>query len=310
MKLKTKLTINPANWQQNKDDLQAVRQAVFIDEQSVPIELEWDEYDDEASHWLAFNDGEPVATVRMLSDGHIGRMAVLKSHRHRGIGRQLLQTVIDDCSRRQLLRGYLYAQAHALGFYQSMGFEIVGDEFMDAGIAHRKMIKTISKQRLLGQHGGRFSVPDLADAVLDLVGQCERQLLIFCYDLDKSLFDRSELIDVVSRLARKSRYTQIRLLVVDTKSMVKRGHGMLNLARRLSSKIEIRKTTADLRDLPEAFVIADNRGLLGYDLQNSEANNAWADYNNKPSAEALAAEFDSLWQRASHDRELKILGIS
>ena len=309
MTLKTP-TIKPTDWQHDKDALRAIRQSVFVDEQAVPVELEWDQYDESASHWLALIDDQAIATARLLNDGHIGRMAVLKNHRGCGIGRQLLQAIIEECRQRQLLSCYLYAQTHAVGFYKTMGFDIVGDEFMDAGIPHLKMIKPVTEQRLLGVHGGRYTVKNLADTVLDLISQCERQLLIFSYDLDKNLYDHRELIDAVSQLARKSRYTQVKLLVVDSKSIVKRGHGLLNLARRLSSKIEIRKTTADLKDLPEAFIIADQRGLLAYDLKNLEGRSAWANYNNKPAAQALAAEFDLLWQHASHDRELQLLGIS
>ena len=310
MTLMTITTIKKADWLQDKTALRAIRERVFIKEQSVPIELEWDQYDDLATHWLALNGSEPVATVRLLRDGHIGRMAVLKQYRGNGVGRQLLQAVIEECRHRQLFNSYLYAQTHAIAFYQRMGFEVVGEEFMDAGIAHRKMIKTIAQHRLLGVHGGRFSVTHLADAVLDLTVQCERQLLILCYDLDKNIFDHREIIDAMSQLARKSRYTQIRILVVDTKPIVKRGHGLLNLARRLSSKIEIRKTTADLKDIPEAFIIADGVGLLAYDIHNNDACRTWANYNNKPAAQALAAEFNLFWQHASQDRELKILGIS
>ena len=304
------LTIRAAYWEQDKSSLRAIREQVFVEEQSVPIELEWDEHDEIASHWLAFINDEPVATVRMLNDGHIGRMAVLKQQRGLQIGQQLLHTVLDECRQRQLLETYLYAQTHAIPFYEKMGFHCIGDEFMDAGIPHRKMQLTITDKRLLGQHGGRFAIHNIRQATQDLIEQCERQLLVLSFDLDPTIYDQQDIIGAISKLARKSRYTEIKLLIVDSKRLVRRGHGLLNLSRRLSSAIEIRKTTADLKDLPQALVIADLRGIIGYDLKDPDAQQAWGNYNNKPAAEALAAEFDILWQRANQDRELKVLGIS
>lgn len=132
------------SWEQDKASLQFIRETVFIQEQQVPVELEWDEYDSECTHVLALDDTDnPIGTARMLRDGHIGRMAVLPEWRAQGVGSALLQCLIDCARRQQLTRVFLYAQTTAIPFYQQHHFEIISDEFMDAGIPHREMSRQV-----------------------------------------------------------------------------------------------------------------------------------------------------------------------
>lgn len=137
-------TITVVDWQQEQQRLSAIRETVFIQEQSVPKELEWDGLDETALHLLATTDNsEPIATARLLPDGHIGRVAVIKSWRNRGLGTAMTQELIKQAK----LLGYkqleLASQIQAIPFYQRLGFESYGDEFMDAGIPHKNMRKTI-----------------------------------------------------------------------------------------------------------------------------------------------------------------------
>ncbi len=129
-----------ADWNSQQDALLGIRFSVFVDEQSVPPELERDHYDGEALHLLALNsDGKPIATARMLADGHIGRMAVLKEWRGRGIGSALMNRLIDIARQRGYAAVFLHAQCTAEPFYQRLGFAAEGDVFVDAGIDHRTM---------------------------------------------------------------------------------------------------------------------------------------------------------------------------
>ncbi len=129
--------IDPVTWQEAGEPLSAIRRAVFINEQNVPEALEWDGRDDDALHLLATADGLPVGCCRMLPDGHIGRMAVLKPYRGRGIGAKLLTRLLADTKAHK--RVFLDAQVSAIGFYQRFGFSAHGPVFMDAGIPHRRM---------------------------------------------------------------------------------------------------------------------------------------------------------------------------
>ncbi len=84
-----------ANWQDNGPALRAIRETVFIHEQHVPVELEWDEFDADCLHILAVDlTGKPIGTARLLPDGHIGRMAVLREWSSHGVGGALLQRLL------------------------------------------------------------------------------------------------------------------------------------------------------------------------------------------------------------------------
>ena len=137
-------SIRIANWQDDAPALRAIRETVFIREQKVPVELEWDECDATCLHTLATDTaGNPVGTARLLPDGHIGRMAVLKEWRGRGVGSALLRLLLDEARKRRLRQAVLNAQTYAAGFYEKFGFQAVGEEFMDAGIPHVKMVLTL-----------------------------------------------------------------------------------------------------------------------------------------------------------------------
>jgi predicted GNAT family N-acyltransferase len=137
------MEIRQADWQRDNAAIAAIRRKVFIEEQQVPEELEWDGRDEDAIHLLAYVDGIAVATARMLTDGHIGRMSVLREYRGRGIGRQLLTQMIQLAQQRGLTQVHLDAQTHAIGFYEQSGFYCQGGTFMDAGIPHRHMRKSL-----------------------------------------------------------------------------------------------------------------------------------------------------------------------
>jgi predicted GNAT family N-acyltransferase len=133
-----------ADWSTRRGYLLGVRYAVFVEEQGVPRELEQDANDAAALHLLAIDArGRPVATARMLPDGHIGRMAVLPDWRGRGIGGRLLQMLVGNARDAGLPAVFLHAQTRAIPFYERFGFRPEGDEFLDAGIPHRLMRKPL-----------------------------------------------------------------------------------------------------------------------------------------------------------------------
>jgi len=127
-----------------KDQLSDIRRQVFICEQNVPEELEWDEFDSQAQHVIALNSQKKaVATGRIKADGHIGRMAVLKSYRQQGIGSKILLALLDIAHDKKLETVYLHAQTSAIVFYEKFGFSCSSEEFLDAGIPHKSMYKKI-----------------------------------------------------------------------------------------------------------------------------------------------------------------------
>ena len=136
--------VQTASWAADRDQLSEVRRAVFIDEQGVPAGIEMDGRDADCHHLLATTATTPIGTVRLLSDGRIGRLAVIKPYRGRGIGRQLLLAVLATARSAGFKQLYLHAQSHAQGFYAAQGFKADGDEFEEAGIDHINMVLTLT----------------------------------------------------------------------------------------------------------------------------------------------------------------------
>ncbi len=129
-----------ADWEEWHTDLLRIRYRVFVDEQGVPQELEHDTHDPTALHLLAWSaDQEAVATARLLTDGQIGRLAVLPAWRRQGIGGALLSELIRIAGARGRGSVFLHAQYAAESFYRRFGFVTAGEVFEEAGIQHRRM---------------------------------------------------------------------------------------------------------------------------------------------------------------------------
>ena len=122
-----------------------VREKVFIEEQNVPRELEWDEWDERCEHAVACDsEGRAIGTARLAPDGRLGRMAVLREYRGRGVGAALLEALLARAREMSLTRVTLHAQIHAAGFYRRFGFSERGGEFLEAGIPHFEMTLELS----------------------------------------------------------------------------------------------------------------------------------------------------------------------
>ncbi len=139
VKLRT-FSLREAAWAEESTAMRSVRTAVFLIEQQVPEDEEWDDMDPLCVHALALDArGTAIGTGRLAPDGKIGRMAVLKDWRGAGVGTALLQFLVQMARRRGLAGCHMNAQSHAVPFYTRHGFQVYGDEFMEAGIPHRSM---------------------------------------------------------------------------------------------------------------------------------------------------------------------------
>jgi len=133
------ISIEVVDWQVVQTSISQIREAVFIEEQNVPVELEWDGLDTHCTQLLALKGAVAVGTARMTVTGKIGRMAVLRPWRRQGVGGQLLSKLISVGRAAQLPCVTLDAQITAIPFYQHFGFKVVSQSFIDAGIEHRSM---------------------------------------------------------------------------------------------------------------------------------------------------------------------------
>ncbi|MBB3101649.1 GNAT family N-acetyltransferase [Azomonas macrocytogenes] len=137
----SEIEVRIADWYGDNIDLRRIREAVFIAEQSVPPELEWDAEDVDAIHFLALEDEYAVGTARLLRDGHIGRVAVLRDWRGMQIGGALMRASIHKAESMGLKELKLAAQVQAVPFYERLGFHVISDEFLEAGIPHVEMLR-------------------------------------------------------------------------------------------------------------------------------------------------------------------------
>ena len=131
--------IAQVSWHQAESDLRAVRTPVFIVEQFVTPEFEWDEQDASAVHLLATLDKEAIACLRIIDYHKIGRMAVLKEWRDMGLGAALLLEAVKICQAHGSKQIYLSAQTHAIGFYIRCGFKVTSEVYQDVHIPHVDM---------------------------------------------------------------------------------------------------------------------------------------------------------------------------
>jgi predicted GNAT family N-acyltransferase len=124
-----------------------VRKTVFVKEQNVPLEEEMDEFENHSTHFLLYNDDLPAGAGRFRvvdGIGKVERICVLETVRGRGAGREIMLAIEQYAVERNIPKLKLNAQTYAIPFYEGLGYQIVSEEFMDAGIPHKTMLKTIT----------------------------------------------------------------------------------------------------------------------------------------------------------------------
>jgi predicted GNAT family N-acyltransferase len=132
------------DWTAARAEASRIRTTVFVEEQGVPMAIEMDDKDAASAHAIAYDDGRAVGTGRLLPDGHIGRMAVLKQSRGAGVGGAILDRLVEEARRRGMKEVVLAAQTHALDFYRKHGFREAGPVFEEAGIPHQDMRRVLN----------------------------------------------------------------------------------------------------------------------------------------------------------------------
>ncbi len=133
-------TVRLASWPEDEVAIRQVREEVFVVEQKFSVDEEWDGLDPDCAHAIALSaKNVPVGTARLTRNGQIGRMAVIKSFRSKGVGAKMLELLLTESQKMGLDACYLHSQIHALAFYTRFGFKAYGEEFMDAGMPHQSM---------------------------------------------------------------------------------------------------------------------------------------------------------------------------
>ncbi|MGH8029452.1 MAG: GNAT family N-acetyltransferase, partial [Arenimonas sp.] len=273
--LSSEFHVEPANYESDFKDLRAVREPVFVIEQNVPIELEWDALDPHCHHVIARDvERKPVGTGRLTPEHKIGRLAVLREWRGRGVGDALLQALIDQARRLGWPEVALHAQVDAIGFYLKWGFEPYGDEFYEAGIRHQSMklslpVMDTTRHPGIPARGPSVRPMDFENlqtalaATVQLIDQARRHLWIYSRGLEHSLYGQPAVVDAFKRFGTSRRGGIAKILVQDPLLVRAQPHLLLALGQRLPTALEFR-TPVDPEDLqyPSAFVANDRDGYL------------------------------------------------
>ncbi|MGS0707364.1 GNAT family N-acetyltransferase [Acinetobacter sp. ANC 3781] len=135
----TQVTLRSGSWDVLQHDAKLIREQVFIQEQQIAVEDEWDAEDAVSVHFVIYDQEQPIATARLLQNNSVGRVAVLKSHRGVGIGKVLMLQIIQQAKLEQRKFLKLSSQVHAIQFYASLGFNVEGEQYLDCAIPHIDM---------------------------------------------------------------------------------------------------------------------------------------------------------------------------
>ncbi|APU49608.1 GNAT family N-acetyltransferase [Acinetobacter junii] len=131
--------VQSGHWDKLEQDAKFIRKQVFIIEQNIPEEEEWDDQDMISDHFVVYDQDQPIATARLLQNNSVGRVAVLKAYRGQGIGSMIMLEIIRQAHQQDRKFLHLSSQVHAISFYEKLGFSIQGDAYDECGIPHIKM---------------------------------------------------------------------------------------------------------------------------------------------------------------------------
>lgn len=310
--------VEPADYHVDFKDLRAVREPVFIIEQNVPIEEEWDALDPLCHHVIARDsNNKPIGTGRLTPEHKIGRMAVLKEWRGKEVGAALLQTLIDKARELGWPEVSLNSQVSALGFYDKFGFVSYGEEFEEAGIMHRKMKLTLEPLLLANRPPGSGMAARMLDfdtsaqlqeATLQVIASARRGLWIYTRDLEPGLYGQPAVVEALKQFGIRSRGGAAQILVQDTLAARSQPHALLGLSHRLSSVFQFR-TPIEPEDLqyPSAFIASD-RDAYCFRLLDGRYEGNWS-----PELPARTKQLIELlgrvWERSRPCTEFRALGI-
>jgi predicted GNAT family N-acyltransferase len=301
------VAVREARWPEDERILAQLRTTVFVDEQRVPREIEWDGRDSEAWHVLAELDGEAVGCGRLLPDGRIGRLAVLSDLRRRGIGERLLEQLLAVARREGLVHLYLHAQLPALAFYERQGFTATGEVFQEASIDHRNMALDLDYTDW-NQAIPRVAYPQpFAQLTVAQARLARREIALLSPTLDRAIFEQDALVDALRALIRHSNQSRVRILVRDLRGVVGQGHRLLQLAQRLPSRIELRRLAEHPDWEDDSLVLRDRSGVLTHHGGDRSSGSYRPDDRGR--AATALSRFEELWRVGTVDPEFRRLSI-
>ena len=314
-------TVAIADWA-NEDDRNAcrtVREKVYIVEQKVREEDEWDELDERSRHVLARDaQGNAIGTGRLTPNMTIGRMAVLREWRGREVGAMMLHSLLEQARALHYPAIELHAQIQAAPFYERFGFARYGEEYDECGIPHVNMRLELSPLAPPERAGppprpeARIvpieSREQALTETLGLIAAARREIYIYTRDLDPLLLDTEAVLDALKRVAISGRGAAIRILIQDPQQPIRHGHRLIKLAQRLTSAFTLRTPTqAEDLQYPSAFLLNDASGFYFRTLGNRYEGEV---VSYAPGRHAQLLEFfRRVWERSETSEELRQLAL-
>ena len=296
-------SIRRADWTRDAAALREVRTRVFVEEQQVPLDLEWDGLDADCMHALAVADGHPIGTGRLTPDGHIGRMAVLAPWRGRGVGAAILEHLMSAALQRGDPCCVLNAQVSAMGFYERYGFRSEGEIFLDAGIEHQRMRLDYAQAGKLAFRG----YENMASALLRVVRSARHVFALYAPDLAPRLCDHAVFAQAVKAIALAGPRSRVRLLVADLRGPVQSDHALLHVTSALPSHCAVHMLDAQDEVSEEVYAFNDTGDV--FRQPRLETATAILTLDSPPAVRLLERRFEPLWERSTPASEGRYLNL-
>lgn len=316
-----KLTAKQGTWQQLDEACHQIRHKVFVEEQDIPAKDELDDKDATSEHFLLLINERPVATARLTQDGHLGRLAVLKPLRGKGLAKKLLLRILEHCRRINLRQVHLNAQINAVNLYAQLGFKVNGEEYDEVGIIHVPMLldfdsqllddtqhteqnlnaalKTTGQLRIQGQE-------QVYLAIKVLIQQASRNFSLETPSYIDTWFDETSLAPLI-QLARRHEHSKVRFLLAETREFSRRTNPLLKLYQRATSYIEIKQSHLLYQTKQQAYLLIDDRHLLWWpNYQQPRVELYSGDHRE---AFRLSAQFKLHWEKSQAVRTLQNLAL-
>lgn len=299
----TQIKVTQVEWHPNKEALKEIRNQVFIEEQGVPVELEWDDLDENSEHWLGYIDNTPVACARVIDKHKIGRMAVLRPYRQMGIGGEMLSALKDYYSKQEESLS-LSAQCHAYSFYQANGFSAYSAPYEDANIPHIDMKLQLPEtlQYALNHDSDIYHGDHLIQAkgFLDLaLCQTRRNIIICIKDTSHPILRYPSLCERIKQLCKQNRRFKVYLLLTDYQPKDNE-HPLFRLQDRLPSFIEIKQSEETL----PCQILMDSTAWFDCD-----GNDSRVCFSDKGKVKLFLERFNQWWHNAKPILDSKRLSI-
>ena len=295
--------IEVVDYAQAQGELRAVREPVFVQEQQVPLEEEWDALDPLCRHVLARDEaGKPIGTGRLTPERKIGRMAVLREWRGKGVGDALLSALMAQAWEMGWPAISLNAQVSAEPFYARHGFVPYGPGFEEAGIQHQAMRRNLKGPTPIENGAAAVAITTA------LVLQARRSLVIYSRKLDPGRLDNTAVLEALRAFATAGNGAEVRILLQDTAAPQRALAPLLPLAQRLPSVFSFRNVTEAVdRAYASAFLANDAGGY--YFRPQGHRFDGEADLDGAGRARQLQEGFGRVWERAQPCTEFRALGI-